>query len=155
MGNGDIVPLFLTSELEVSEWSASRPGRFTPGERDDHKILGVRFLTGLRYFSFLYSAQTGHGPHWASYTMRKGGSIRVNKAAGTWSWPFTAIRSRGLECVVPYLHSPSHVFISWCLTTRSYRFFLLPFKFRKCVKVLMNCHFIFTVSNIGFINLFI
>jgi hypothetical protein len=26
--------IFLTSALAAGEWSASRPGRFTPGERD-------------------------------------------------------------------------------------------------------------------------
>jgi hypothetical protein len=31
-GSGDITPLFLTSALEGGEWSASRPGRFTPGK---------------------------------------------------------------------------------------------------------------------------
>jgi hypothetical protein len=29
---GRIVPPFLTSALDGGEWSASRPGRFTPGE---------------------------------------------------------------------------------------------------------------------------
>jgi hypothetical protein len=28
-----MVPLFFTSPLDVGEWSASRLGRFTPGER--------------------------------------------------------------------------------------------------------------------------
>jgi hypothetical protein len=32
MGNGGIAPLFFTSALDGGEWSASRPGRFTPGE---------------------------------------------------------------------------------------------------------------------------
>jgi hypothetical protein len=31
-GSGGIVPLFLTTALDVNEWSASRPGRFTHGE---------------------------------------------------------------------------------------------------------------------------
>jgi hypothetical protein len=31
-GGGGIVPPFLTWELDGSEWSASRPGRFTPGK---------------------------------------------------------------------------------------------------------------------------
>jgi hypothetical protein len=29
---GDIPPPFLTSALDVGEWSASRPGRFIPWE---------------------------------------------------------------------------------------------------------------------------
>jgi hypothetical protein len=29
-----LIHIFLTSALVVGEWSASRPGRFTPGERD-------------------------------------------------------------------------------------------------------------------------
>jgi hypothetical protein len=33
MGSGCIDPLFLTSALVGREWSTSRPGRFTPGER--------------------------------------------------------------------------------------------------------------------------
>jgi hypothetical protein len=33
MGSGCIDPLFLTSALVGGEWSTSRPGRFTPGER--------------------------------------------------------------------------------------------------------------------------
>jgi hypothetical protein len=32
-GSGCIAPQFLTSALDGGEWSASRPGRFTPGER--------------------------------------------------------------------------------------------------------------------------
>jgi hypothetical protein len=32
MGSEGIAPLFLTSTLEGSEWSASHPGRFTPTE---------------------------------------------------------------------------------------------------------------------------
>jgi hypothetical protein len=31
-GSGGIAPPFLTSELVGGEWSASRPGRFIPGE---------------------------------------------------------------------------------------------------------------------------
>jgi hypothetical protein len=33
IGGGGIAPTFLTSALEGGEWSASRPGRFTPMER--------------------------------------------------------------------------------------------------------------------------
>jgi hypothetical protein len=33
MGSGGIVPQFLTLALDGGEWSVSRPGRFTPGER--------------------------------------------------------------------------------------------------------------------------
>jgi hypothetical protein len=32
-GSGDIAALFLTSALDGGDWSASRPGHFTPGER--------------------------------------------------------------------------------------------------------------------------
>jgi hypothetical protein len=32
-GSGGMVPYFFTSALDGAEWSASRPGRFTPGER--------------------------------------------------------------------------------------------------------------------------
>jgi hypothetical protein len=32
-GSGSIAPAFLTSALDVSEWSGSRPGRFSSGER--------------------------------------------------------------------------------------------------------------------------
>jgi hypothetical protein len=32
-GSGGIAPLFLNSELDGSEWSVSRPCRFTPGKR--------------------------------------------------------------------------------------------------------------------------
>jgi hypothetical protein len=32
MGSGNIALPFLTSALDGGEWSASRPGRFTPGE---------------------------------------------------------------------------------------------------------------------------
>jgi hypothetical protein len=32
-GSGGIAPLILTSALDGGEWSASRPGRFTPRER--------------------------------------------------------------------------------------------------------------------------
>jgi hypothetical protein len=42
MGSGGIAPPFLTSALDGGEWSASLPGRFTPGERapDTHWIGG-------------------------------------------------------------------------------------------------------------------
>jgi hypothetical protein len=33
MGSGEIAPTFLTSALDGRNLSASRPGRFTPGER--------------------------------------------------------------------------------------------------------------------------
>jgi hypothetical protein len=33
MGSGDTAPPFWTSEQDGAEWSASRPGRFTPWER--------------------------------------------------------------------------------------------------------------------------
>jgi hypothetical protein len=36
----DIAPPFLTSELDGGEWSASRPGRITPGE----KAPGTRWI---------------------------------------------------------------------------------------------------------------
>jgi hypothetical protein len=32
-GSGDIAPQYLISAVDKAEWSASRPGRFTPGER--------------------------------------------------------------------------------------------------------------------------
>jgi hypothetical protein len=32
-GSGGIAPPFLTSALDGGEWSASRPGRYTPRER--------------------------------------------------------------------------------------------------------------------------
>jgi hypothetical protein len=31
-GGGGIAPLFLVWALDGGEWSASRPGRFTPGK---------------------------------------------------------------------------------------------------------------------------
>jgi hypothetical protein len=31
-GSGGIAPSFLTSALDGGQWSASHPGRFTPGE---------------------------------------------------------------------------------------------------------------------------
>jgi hypothetical protein len=34
VGSGGIVPLFSTTALEVDEWLASRPCRFTPQETD-------------------------------------------------------------------------------------------------------------------------
>jgi hypothetical protein len=40
MGSGGIAPPFLISVLDVDEWSASRPGRFTPRERTLYKRLG-------------------------------------------------------------------------------------------------------------------
>jgi hypothetical protein len=41
-GSGGIAPPFLTSALDGGEWSASRPGHFTPGEiaTDTHWIGG-------------------------------------------------------------------------------------------------------------------
>jgi hypothetical protein len=43
MGSGGIAPLFLTLALDGGEWSASRPDRFTPGER----ALGIYWIGGL------------------------------------------------------------------------------------------------------------
>jgi hypothetical protein len=42
MGSGGIAPPFLTLALDGDEWSAPRPGRFTPGERSpgNHWIGG-------------------------------------------------------------------------------------------------------------------
>jgi hypothetical protein len=42
MGSGSIAPPFLPSALDGGERSASRPSRFTPGERDrsTHCIRG-------------------------------------------------------------------------------------------------------------------
>jgi hypothetical protein len=34
MGVDAEIHIFLTSALDGGEWSTSRPGRFTPGERD-------------------------------------------------------------------------------------------------------------------------
>jgi hypothetical protein len=47
-GSRSIAPTFLTSELDGGEWSASRPDRFTPGERDSgtYCIGGWVGLTG-------------------------------------------------------------------------------------------------------------
>jgi hypothetical protein len=42
MGNRGIAPPFMTSALDKGEWSASRPGRFTPGER----ALGTHWIGG-------------------------------------------------------------------------------------------------------------
>jgi hypothetical protein len=42
----------------------------------------VRFPAGARDFSLLYSVQTGHEAHPASYPMGTGGSFPGGKAAG-------------------------------------------------------------------------
>jgi hypothetical protein len=41
-GSGGIAPPLLTSALDGGEWSASRPGRFIPGERPPgtHQVGG-------------------------------------------------------------------------------------------------------------------
>jgi hypothetical protein len=41
-GSECITPQFLTSTLDGSEWSASRPGKFSPGERDPTGWVGPR-----------------------------------------------------------------------------------------------------------------
>jgi hypothetical protein len=41
-GSGGIAPPFLNLTLDGDEWSASRPGRFTPGER----VAGTHFTGG-------------------------------------------------------------------------------------------------------------
>jgi hypothetical protein len=41
-GSGGIAHTFLTSALDGGEWSASRPGRFTPRER----ALGTHWMGG-------------------------------------------------------------------------------------------------------------
>jgi hypothetical protein len=50
MGNGGVTPPFSTSVLDGGEWSASRSGRFTFGERapGTHRIGGcVNPIAGL------------------------------------------------------------------------------------------------------------
>jgi hypothetical protein len=42
MGSGGIAPPFLTSALDGLEWSASRPGRFTPSR----KAAGTQWIGG-------------------------------------------------------------------------------------------------------------
>jgi hypothetical protein len=47
MGSGSIAQLLLTSALDADEWSASHPGRFTPGEgapsaHVTHGTIGVQ-----------------------------------------------------------------------------------------------------------------
>jgi hypothetical protein len=42
MGGGGIAPPFLTSALDAGKWSASRPDRFTPGERAPRHPLDRR-----------------------------------------------------------------------------------------------------------------
>jgi hypothetical protein len=44
---GTIAPAFFTPTLDGAEWSVSRPGRFTPGERNRRQSL-VRRLRGPR-----------------------------------------------------------------------------------------------------------
>jgi hypothetical protein len=41
-GSGDTAPLIVTSALDGGEWSASRPGSFTPTE----KTLGTHWIGG-------------------------------------------------------------------------------------------------------------
>jgi hypothetical protein len=43
---GGIAPPFLTSALDGGEWSASRPGRFTPGKQSPPPYLLGRRLSG-------------------------------------------------------------------------------------------------------------
>jgi hypothetical protein len=52
---------------------------------------GVRLPVGARDFSPLHVFQTGSGARPTSYPMDTGGSIRVGKAAGAWSWNLTSI----------------------------------------------------------------
>jgi hypothetical protein len=46
-GRGAIAPPFLTSSLNGSEWSASRPSRFSPGE-SDHGTHWIGDCVGTR-----------------------------------------------------------------------------------------------------------
>jgi hypothetical protein len=41
-GTGSIAPQFLISVLDGGEWSASRPGGFTRGERDPTEWVDLR-----------------------------------------------------------------------------------------------------------------
>jgi hypothetical protein len=50
-GSGTVAPPFLTSALDGGEWSASRPCRFTPGERApwyplDRRLVGPQSCSG-------------------------------------------------------------------------------------------------------------
>jgi hypothetical protein len=40
MESGGTAPQFLISGLDESEWSASRPGRFTPGKKPGIRVIG-------------------------------------------------------------------------------------------------------------------
>jgi hypothetical protein len=55
---------------------------------------GVRISARLRYFSPLYSLQTGYGAHTAFYPMGGADCFPGNKAAEAWSWLLTYIKFR-------------------------------------------------------------
>jgi hypothetical protein len=96
-GSGGIVPTVLTSELDCGEWLTSRPGRFTPGEKE----AGTNFIGGWvgpragldatekrkkslplsEIESLLHRFQI-HGSHPPSYPMATRGSFPGDKSAG-------------------------------------------------------------------------
>jgi len=53
--------------------------------------IGFRIPAGVGNFPPHHRVQTGSGAHVASYQTGTGGSFLGDKAARTWSWPFTSI----------------------------------------------------------------
>jgi hypothetical protein len=82
----------------------------------------------------------GDLPNFLFYGYR--GTIPGSKAAGSIMWPLTAIYSRGYECTVLYLHSPTWI-KAWTATTS----FLLQWK-QCCVQWTHTVHLMFESQTI-------
>jgi hypothetical protein len=66
--SGDTASPFFTSAFDGDEWSASRPGRFTLGEREPgtHWIGGVELMNILTHFTYIcvcVCVWMGHPPN--------------------------------------------------------------------------------------------
>jgi hypothetical protein len=109
---GGVAPPFLTSALDGGEWSASRPSRFTSGER----ALGTRWLGGWvgpraglvsvekRKTSCLCWERNPRCPSRRCSVI--GFSIQIILYSGKWCLPLASTsRCRELEgCSEPFYH---------------------------------------------------
>jgi hypothetical protein len=90
----DTVHLVLVTVTDIN-LSGDKSVDIATRIRADSRGIGVWFLAEVRDYSLLRNVQTGSGAHLASYTMGTVSCFPGGKAAGTWTWPLTSIKSRG------------------------------------------------------------
>jgi hypothetical protein len=87
-GSGDIAPLFLTSALDGGKWSASRPGRFTPGKRSP-----VRIVEETVWYWTTGGARRGRGGDLTgrklTSSLQKKACYKISQSAPDWGVEFS------------------------------------------------------------------